>query len=121
MTMATHDIQSEPVTNSARYINITEATIAKLNVRPGDVVVLSCEKVVTTELAHHIRQFFAHYMPEVKVVVLDRGLKLAVLSRQPEADQPIEVDAPAVCDCGLPITADSCPRCGTWHDLAGRR
>lgn len=74
-------------------INISEATIAKLDVRPGDVVVLSCEKVVTTELAHHIRQFFAHYMPEVKVVVLDRGLKLAVLSRQPEADQPIEVKA----------------------------
>ena len=25
------------------------------------------------------------------------------------------------CSCGLPIEQDSCPGCGTWHDLYGRR
>lgn len=29
--------------------------------------------------------------------------------------------APDKCQCGEPIIQDSCPRCGTWHDLAGRR
>jgi hypothetical protein len=25
------------------------------------------------------------------------------------------------CQCGLPITQDSCPKCGVWHDIYGRR
>lgn len=25
------------------------------------------------------------------------------------------------CSCGEPITQDRCPKCGTWHDLYGRR
>lgn len=32
-----------------------------------------------------------------------------------------EKESEGTCYCGTPITQDSCPKCGTWHDLEGRR
>lgn len=50
----------------------------------------------------------------------DRDLLALIYEELLRRDQLLKQPV-AVCQCGEPINQDSCPKCGTWHDLHGRR
>ncbi len=64
-------------------INAMSVEIAKLNVRPGDVLVLRCNEIISSEMALRLRERFEGHLPEgIKMIVIDKTLSLAVLTRE---------------------------------------
>lgn len=59
--------------------------IAKLELKPGDTLVVSTDECLRMEQAHNLQDFIKHLLPEgVKVMVLDRGMTVTRLTT-PEA------------------------------------
>jgi hypothetical protein len=55
--------------------------IAKLEVKPGDVLVVKIATRITEQIAHDLKLRFEARLPDgVKVLVLDSGIDLSVLS-----------------------------------------
>jgi hypothetical protein len=55
--------------------------IAKLEVKPGDVLVVKIATRITDQIAHDLKLRFEARLPDaVKVLVLDSGIDLSVLS-----------------------------------------
>lgn len=73
-------------------LNVSRADLSLLQPRPGDVLVLRVEGILSREQKAHLRQqceaLFDH--TTVRVMVLDRGMQLSVVR---EADTPHVVGA----------------------------
>lgn len=71
----------------AKYIG----EFCKIKILAGDVVVLTCEQTISRDVAAQLDAEFAKkFGPDVSLLVLDAGMKLALLSpekRQKEKDQ----------------------------------
>ena len=55
-------------------------SLVKVNVTPGDVIVVRCQSDVSNADAHEIKTRLAAYFPDVPIVVLRLGMKLDVIS-----------------------------------------
>lgn len=55
--------------------------IAKLDLRPGDVLVARALAHLPSEAAGRIRAYIARELPGTKVLVIDAGLELSVVSK----------------------------------------
>ena len=58
-----------------------EASLEKLRLEPGDIVVLSIDMPMKAEQARAIREHFRRQVPDNLAILLTHGLKLSVLSR----------------------------------------
>lgn len=57
-------------------------TLQRLQLEPGDILVITCDGHITFETQTRIAQYFRSIDPDVKLMLLDGGLKLsAVLGR----------------------------------------
>jgi hypothetical protein len=65
-------------------------------------------------IQHHGEPLLPHEIEGLNQIIA--GFKLLV-GEQTELVTAVD----SVCYCGEPIRQDSCPKCGTWHDLAVRR
>lgn len=68
--------------------------------RPGDVVFLESDRVLSLEHMKHFHQEFKQRIPEIKVVILNQGLRVS---------GRLERDAPEVSDAPESAPADSKP------------
>lgn len=60
-------------------IRILEGTLAKLEVKPGDTLVLMCDRHLSQQnLVRMFEQMKTHF-PDMKCLVLDGGMKLGVV------------------------------------------
>lgn len=58
--------------------------IAKLELQPGDSLVVKCDIVLSGDQVAHIRENFKRYVPaDCEVIVLGGGLSLEVLKQKP--------------------------------------
>lgn len=58
-----------------------EFRIAKLEVKAGDMLVVKCDGYLSLEMSKKLKQQFKDRLPEgVQVLILDKGLDLAVLT-----------------------------------------
>lgn len=69
----------------------------RLQPKPGDVFVLTCEQRVDQATAERIRAMVSGTLNGAKVLVLDGGLKLGVVAAQPEVKvmQNVTINAAA--------------------------
>lgn len=73
---------------------IASLAIAKLSLKPGDLVILKCRMDLRAEQYEHMRTFMEAVLPEgVRCVVLGPELELSVLSDtgdliHPDDDEP---------------------------------
>lgn len=58
-----------------------EFQIAKLDMRQGDVLVARATRIIPSEAAARIRVYLERSLPGTKVVVIDGGLELSVVSK----------------------------------------
>lgn len=56
--------------------------LQRLDLRPGDVVVMTSEEHISDEIASRLRIDWERYVPGVKCIVLGGGLRLGVLGAQ---------------------------------------
>lgn len=62
---------------------MNEFQIAKLGLRAGDVLVVKVDRVVSDEMAARIKAMAADALPpDVKTLVIDRQIDLAVLTAE---------------------------------------
>jgi len=54
--------------------------IARLDLRPGDILVIKCKQHLTFEAAANMRETFKMISKDHKIMVIDGGADLAVLS-----------------------------------------
>ncbi len=58
--------------------------IKKINVNPGDVIVIRANRKISAESAFRINQFVIGALPDNKVIILDGDLELSVLTPNKE-------------------------------------
>lgn len=62
--------------------NLEEAAISKLELAPGDVLVVHVKAILTREMAMRAREQFREFVPDgVKVLIIDGGTELSKLTR----------------------------------------
>lgn len=54
--------------------------VQRLEVRPGDVVVVRCEKRIRPEFAVYLKKRIRAHFPDNEVIVIDGGIELQVLA-----------------------------------------
>jgi hypothetical protein len=64
---------------SAEPIALEPWTIAKLDVKAGDVVVVRVPGRLSTEIAERVEAYFSERVPSVKILVVDQGVELSIL------------------------------------------
>jgi len=57
------------------------ARISRADPKPDDVIVLECEKRLSDEQCHHLIALTQQVWPNRKVIVLEDGLKMKVVSQ----------------------------------------
>lgn len=72
-------------TNRFGFGKLEKFEIAKLELKPGDTIVLRTEMHLTPEQCRVLREAAAQQFPDNKVVFLNAGLSLAVLSPKKKA------------------------------------
>ena len=66
-----------------RSNNLKVSDLSRLEIRPGETVVITCDQVLTVKQINFIRDAFSSAIPPgIKVVVLDQGLKIGVIGKQ---------------------------------------
>lgn len=74
-----------------------------------------------------LRNMVTHWQGKHAIVVRENNQLRRKLERIRTSEENLSAirerfdNGTELCDCGFPITQDSCPKCGTWHDLYGRR
>lgn len=64
-----------------------EGSIAKLCLSRGDVLVVKIDDILSNEMCSSIRALLRDYVPDgVKIMVLQRGIELSVLSAKEEQE-----------------------------------
>lgn len=58
-----------------------EFEIAKLELRPGDVLVARLTRIVPSEALARLRAFLARELPDTKVLVIDAQVDLSIVSK----------------------------------------
>ena len=57
-------------------------SVARLQLQPGDTVVLRSARPLTSEQRQHLLAVLTHHFPHNKGMVLDGGLSLEVVSKE---------------------------------------
>jgi hypothetical protein len=55
--------------------------IQRVKIRPGDVLVVTCDERISWEVARHLREVIQDKFPGHEVMVLGGGLKLAIAGK----------------------------------------
>jgi len=63
---------------------ITRFEIAKLELRPGDKIVIRTELMLTKEQVVYIRERFQPFVPDNEIIVLTAGMTMEVLRPEPD-------------------------------------
>lgn len=54
--------------------------------RPGDIVFLECDRILTEQAMQHLNAEFKRLVPDVKVVILTRGIRVAAREERTSND-----------------------------------
>jgi hypothetical protein len=66
---------------SAPLVNL--ADVKRLDVKPGDVIVITSRRPISREMAVRLREEIGHYLPQQKVLIVDHGFMVdAVLGTE---------------------------------------
>jgi hypothetical protein len=60
----------------------TEFDVHRLDVRPGDSLIVTCPKMLPSETVRRIREVLGTWAGNRKVLVLDGGLKITVVGAE---------------------------------------
>lgn len=66
--------------------------IKRLQVKPGDVLLVTVPEHTTRQIAEIIKERFADHLPDVKVIVMTAGIEVGVVSRLPDPTPPTVPD-----------------------------
>lgn len=64
--------------------------IAKMELKPDDVLVVRCNGIVPATTVGKIEAYFKARLPDAKLVVIDKSMELAVLSKQEAVEAGID-------------------------------
>lgn len=56
-------------------------TISKLDLKPGDIVIIRCRQRLTQDGVNRLRETMKLAMPDQKALVLEDGMEIAVLTK----------------------------------------
>jgi len=59
-----------------------EFRIGRLDLRPGDVLVVKCSGVLSTEMAGRVARIMRERLPTTPIIIIDRQIDLAVLTKE---------------------------------------
>lgn len=57
--------------------------LARIELKPGDVFVLSCEQRISSETAERVRAYWQRVMGDVPLLIFDGGARLEVVPSAP--------------------------------------
>lgn len=53
--------------------------LAKIEPKPGDVIIFKTDKVLTRDTAFHVRATIRHLIPHIQVIVADGGADVTLM------------------------------------------
>lgn len=56
--------------------------IAKLETKPGDILVFTTPRMLSAEMADHLRKYVARVLPDIQVLVVGGGADVSLLTRE---------------------------------------
>ena len=69
-------------------------TIAKLELKPGDIVVLKFPQRLSHEQMMHVREYWKTICPSVKALILESGAEITLLTKA-ELERQLGEEEPA--------------------------
>ena len=69
--------------------------LAKLEPKPGDVIVVKTDKVLTRDQAAHIRATITHALPLVRALVADGGVEITLMTADELRQRLGEIEKPS--------------------------
>jgi hypothetical protein len=63
--------------------------IARLDLRPGDILVVKCSDLLTREATVHLHEVIQRIIPGQKALILEHGMDLAILTAAEIAERTV--------------------------------
>lgn len=57
-----------------------EYRIAKLEVKPGDVIVFKTDRVLSLDQINHVRECIKRVLPGIQALILDKGAEISLIT-----------------------------------------